>query len=95
MKPASIIRMDFKFSNLMHSALVSITGDNEKTYVHIQLINSFLRKVAGIEHIRFYDYNGEIRLDDANHPFVYQIAQLVNARLIEEVKGNWSPLRVV
>jgi len=96
MKLASIIRMDFKFSNLMHSALVSIAGDNEKTYVHIQLINSFLRKVFGVEHIRFYNYRGEIKLNEAKHPFVYQVAQLVNTRLNEEIKDTASQsLRVV
>jgi len=68
----------------MHSALVSISGTKEDMFVHIQLINSFLRKIFGVEHIRFSNQKGEIKLQDAGHPFVYQIAQLISTKLSEE-----------
>lgn len=84
MKLATITKMDFTFSNLMHSALVSVICDDEKTFVHIQLINSFLRKVFGVEHIRFYNYKGEIKLKEVRHPFVYQIASLINVKVNEQ-----------
>jgi len=96
MKLATITKMDFTFSNLMHSALVSVICDDEKTFVHIQLINSFLRKVFGLEHIRFYNYRGEIKLKDVEHPFVYQIAKLVSLKVNEKMNPRVShPLRIV
>lgn len=95
MKPASIKKIDFKFSNLMHSALVSVIGDTREAFIHVQLINSFLRKVFGVEHIRFYNYNGEIILKEAKHPFLYQVAKLVASKVDEELKENDNRLRAV
>lgn len=86
MKLALIKKIDFKFSNLMHSALVSISGTNDNMFVHIQLINSFLKKIFGIEHIRFSNYNGKLELQEAKHPFVYQVAQLITSQLNEELQ---------
>jgi hypothetical protein len=70
MKLATIKKMDFKFSDLMHSALVSVSGSTDEMFIHIQLINSFLQKIFGVEHIRFSHQNGEIKLQEANHPVV-------------------------
>jgi len=84
MKVALIKKIDFKFSNLMHSALVSISGTKDEMFIHIQLINSFLRKIFGVEHIRFSSQKGEIKISEAKHPFVYQIAQLITSQLSEE-----------
>jgi len=64
MKLALIRKIDFKYSNLMHSALVSINGTAEDMFVHIQLINSFLYKIFGVEHIRFSNENGQIKLQE-------------------------------
>jgi len=80
--------MDFKFSNLMHSALVSISGTSEDMFIHIQLINSFLQNIFGVEHIRFYNHNGEIKLQEAKHPFIYQVAQLISTKLNEEFQNT-------
>lgn len=88
MEFALIKKMDFTFSNLMHSALVSISGTKDEMFVHIQLINSFLRKIFGVEHIRFSNHNGQIILQDAKHPFVYQVAQLISVKLREELQDN-------
>lgn len=96
MKLAAIKKIDFKFSDLMHSALVSVVGDAKEAFVHIQLINSFIRKVFGVEHIRFYHHNGEITLQEGKHPFMYQIAKLVNSQVNEDLKNaDESPLRLV
>ena len=96
MRLALIKKIDFKFSNLMHSALVSISGSTDEMFIHIQLINSFLRKIFGVEHIRFYSQKGEIKVQEAKHPFIYQIAHLVNAQLNEELKSLTAhSLRVV
>lgn len=96
MKLASIIKIDFAFSNLMHSALVSISGNEDKMFIHVQLINSFIRKLFGVEHIRFYNCNGEIQLKEARHVFVHQIAQLINSKIKEQLKmNNENPLRLV
>ena len=70
----------------MHSALVSISGTKDEMFVHIQLMHSFIKKVFGIEHIRFYNYKGEIKLQEAKHPLVHQIAQLINSKLKDELK---------
>lgn len=70
----------------MHSALVSISGTKDEMFVHIQLINSFLRKIFGVEHIRFSSQKGEIKIPEAKHPFVYQIAQLITSQLSDELK---------
>jgi hypothetical protein len=86
MKLALIKKIDFKFSNLMHSALVSISGTKEEMFVHIQLINSFLKKIFGVEHIRFSNHNGEIEVHEYKHPFVYQVAQLITLQLKEELQ---------
>jgi hypothetical protein len=86
MKLALIKKIDFKFSNLMHSALVSISGTKDDMFIHIQLMNSFLRKVFGVEHIRFSSQKGEIKIQEAKHPFVYQIAQLITSQLSEEMQ---------
>jgi hypothetical protein len=86
MKFALIKKIDFTFSNLMHSALVSISGTKDEMFVHIQLINSFLRKVFGVEHIRFSNHNGEIKLQEARYPFVYQVAKLISLQLNEELQ---------
>lgn len=72
----------------MHSALVSISGTGDDMFIHVQLIHSFLRKIFGVEHIRFYNQKGVIRLEEAKHPFVYQVAQLVCSKLTEEIGSN-------
>ena len=96
MRLALIKKIDFKFSNLMHSALVSISGTTDEMFIHIQLINSFLRKIFGVEHIRFCSQKGEIKVQEAKHPFIYQIAHLVNTQLNEELKSLTAhTLRVV
>lgn len=95
MKLASITKIDFKFSSLMHSALVSIAGDAENMFVHVQLINSFLKKVFGVEHIRFHTNSGEIQIEEAKHPFVYQVAKLITSKVKELNTANENPLRVV
>jgi hypothetical protein len=96
MKLALIKRIDFQFSNLMHSALVSISGTKDEMFIHIQLINSFLRKIFGVEHIRFSNQNGEIIISDAKHPFVRQVAQLIHSKLKEEIQlVNTNTLRAV
>jgi hypothetical protein len=96
MKLAIIRKLDFKFSNLMHSALVSISGTEDKMFIHIQFTHSFIKKIFGIEHIRFYSQGGEIKLQDTGHPFVYQVAQLVTSRLSEEIEGiSKNTLRAV
>lgn len=70
----------------MHSALVSISGTTEEMFIHIQLINSFLQKIFGVEHIRFYSQKGEIKLQDVKHPYAHQIAHLINLQLKEELQ---------
>lgn len=80
----------------MHSALVSISGSGDELYIHVQLIHSFLRKVLEVEHIRFCSQNGQIRLQEEKHPFVYQVAQLINATLSEDIQSMRAGLlRVV
>lgn len=80
----------------MHSALVSISGTKDEMFVHIQLINSFLRKIFGVEHIRFSNHNGQILLQDAKHPFAYQVAQLISVKLNEELQdSNAAALKAV
>lgn len=96
MKLALIRKIDFKFINLMHSALVSITGTKEEMFVHIQLINSFMKKVFGVEHIRFSNSKGEIRLQENKHPFIYQVAQIITSQIKEDLQDNsMSTLRAV
>lgn len=96
MQFALIKKIDFKFSSLAQSALVSISGTNDNMFVHIQLINSFLQKIFGVEHIRFSRKCGEINLQDVKHPAVYQIAQLVSSQIAGEFQETNSPeLRVV
>jgi hypothetical protein len=85
MQLALIKKMDFKFSNLMHSALVSISGNRDEMFIHVQLIHSFLKKVFGVEHIRFYNERGALKVPGAKHPFVYQVAELVNSKLKEDL----------
>lgn len=84
MKFALIKKTEFRFSNLMHTALVSTSGTREELFIHVQLINSFLRTLFGVEHIRFWRCNGEIRLQQAGHPFVYQVAELISSELNKE-----------
>lgn len=81
MKLASIIRMDFNVGNLMHSALVSISGDAKENFIHVQLLQSFFKKVFGVEHIRFRNQNGNIELEDIRFPFMRDIATTVNKNL--------------
>lgn len=95
MKLALIKKIDFTFSNLVHSALVSISGTKDEMFVHIQLINSFLRKIFGVEHIRFSTYKDEIRLQDAKHPFVYQVAQLISVKLRDELQDTSTALKAI
>lgn len=79
----------------MHSALVSIAGDAENRFVHVQLINSFLKKVFGVEHIRFHASSGEIQIEEAKHPFVHHVAKLINKKVME-LQGEYEiHLRVV
>jgi len=82
--------MDFNFSNLMHSALVSISGDMDDSYIHIQLLQSFFKKVFGIEHIRFRNYHGELQLEETKYPFIQQIAKLVSTRVSQELESRSS-----
>jgi hypothetical protein len=96
MKFALIKKMDFTFSNLIHTALVSISGTKDEMFVHVQLMNSFMQKIFGVEHIRFCNCKGEIKLLEAKHPFVYQVAQLVSLQLNEELqKTSTLSLRAV
>ena len=96
MQIALIRKIDFQFSNLMHSALVSIGGSGDEMFIHVQLIHSFLMKISGVEHIRFYNRKGIIRMEDAKHPFVYEVAQLVCSKLTEEMMSREElPLREV
>ena len=88
MELALIRKIDFKFSNLMHSALVSTSGTKDEMFVHIQLINSFIKKVFGVEHIRFSNSRGEIRLQENKHPFTYQVAQIVTLQIKEDLHDN-------
>jgi hypothetical protein len=85
MKLATIKKIDFKFSNLMHSALVSISGTKGEMFVHIQMIDSFLQKVFGVEHIRFCNYKGEIKTGRSQTSFCSSncaIDKLANQRRI-------------
>jgi len=86
MKLASILKMEFRSSNLVHSALVSICGTAEEMFVHVQLINSFWKKLFGIEHIRFYWRNGELIVEEARHPSVHQIVKMVYSFICSEIK---------
>jgi hypothetical protein len=96
MKLALIKKIDFKFSNLMHSALVSISGTKDEMFVHIQLINSFMKKIFGVEHIRFLNHNGEIQVQEHKHPFVYQVAQIITMQIKEDLQdSNVTRLRAV
>jgi hypothetical protein len=80
----------------MHSALVSMTGTNDEMFVHIQLINSFMKKVFGVEHIRFSNSKGEIRLQENKHPFTYQVAQIITSQIKEDLQDySTSTLRAV
>jgi len=80
----------------MHSALVSISGTTDEMFVHIQLINSFMKKIFGVEHIRFFNCNGEIKVKEYKHPFVYEVAQLITSKLREEFQcSNANSLRAV
>ena len=91
-----IKKIDFRYNNLVHSALVSICGTSEEMFVHAQLINSFLRKVFGIEHIRFSNKNGQIQLQEARNPLMSQIAGLISTQLRPELMdGNSPSLRMV
>jgi len=75
---------------------VSISGTTDEMFIHIQLINSFLRKIFGVEHIRFSSRKGEIKLQEARHPLVYQIAHLITAQLSKEFQTvSADTLRVV
>ena len=78
MKLAKIIKMDFSHGNLMHSALVSISGDYQESFIHVQLLQSFFKKVFGVEHIRFKNLNGQLELEEVSYPFMRQIASIVN-----------------
>jgi hypothetical protein len=88
MKLSMIKKIEFNYSNFMHCALVSINGTSDDMFVHIQLINSFLCKIFAVEHIRFSTRNGEIKLQEVKHPFVYQIAQQVHLKLCEEFQNT-------
>lgn len=80
----------------MHSALVSISGTKDEMFVHIQLINSFIRKIFGVEHIRFYNEKGQIKIQDYKHPFVYQVAQIVISEINDDLQDtNTGMLRVM
>jgi hypothetical protein len=97
MKLASILKIEFTLSNLAHSALVSISGETDNRFVHVQLINSFFKKVFGVEHIRFYKRNGELFLGETKYPFVKQIATLVSSKVDSELTALYSvnPLYVI
>jgi hypothetical protein len=86
--------MDFTLSNLMHSALVSISGDVDESYVHVQLLQSFFKKVFGVEHIRFRNHHGELHLEEAKYPFVRQIAAVVSARVNKELENHFPSTRL-
>jgi hypothetical protein len=80
----------------MHSALVSISGTPDEMFIHIQLINSFIKKIFGVEHIRFCNLNGEIKLQETTHVFAYQIAQLISSKFDEELQNrNTNNLQAV
>jgi hypothetical protein len=90
MKLALIRKIDFKFSSLAQSALLSISGTTDDMFIHMQLINSLLQKIFGVEHIRFSIKCGEINLEDVQHPVLYQIAQLVSSQIAEEFQKTAS-----
>ena len=79
----------------MHSALVSMSGTKDEMFVHIQLINSFMKKVFGVEHIRFSNHNDEIIVEEYKHPFVYQVAQLITYQLKEELQDTAAEMHAV
>ncbi|MGZ3952233.1 MAG: hypothetical protein ACXVBZ_12620 [Flavisolibacter sp.] len=91
-----IKKFDFQYNNLMHSAVVSVCGTTEEMFVHVQLINSFLKKIFGIEHIRFFNRNGQIQMQELKHPFMSQIAGLISIQLKPDLQEeDTSALRVV
>lgn len=94
MQLPQIKRIDFQLDDFMHSALVSVSGTSEDLFIHVQLIDSFIRKVFGVEHIRFNHQKGQLKIGENRHPFVYQIAQLISMELREE-SGMQPALRVV
>ena len=88
--------MEFKLSNLMHSALVSITGDSDEMFIHVQLINSFFKKIFGVEHIRFCAYKDKVVIRDIKHPFAYELARAVSSIVRKQViEPVTNPLRAV
>lgn len=95
MKLAIIKKIDFTFSNLVHSALVSMSGTTDEMFVHIQLENSFIKKVFGVEHIRFVNNKGCITIASASHSFVMQVAEIVSRELNEELQKETADLRLV
>lgn len=84
---ALIKTIDFRFSNLPHSALVSVSGSGDEIFIHVQLFHSFLKKIFGVEHIRFSKCKGEIKLQDMRHPFVQQVARLVSSKLDQDIEN--------
>ncbi|MGZ5190382.1 MAG: hypothetical protein ACXWCZ_05135 [Flavisolibacter sp.] len=81
MKLAKITKIDFNLANLMHTALVSIRGDENESFIHVQLLQSFFKKVFGVEHIRYKYQNGKIALEEVTYPFMRDIASVVNKNL--------------
>ena len=55
-----------------------------KLFIHIQLIDSFFKKIFGVEHIRFKNFNGEIIIGEVKHPCVHSIVKQVNLQLIDD-----------
>jgi hypothetical protein len=91
-----IKKIDFPFNNIMHSAVVSISGTKDEMFVHIQLMNSFIKKIFGVEHIRFSSRNGEIKLLEYRHSFVFQVAQIITSQIEEELQdSNTGTLKAV
>jgi hypothetical protein len=92
MKFAKIIRMDFNLGNLVHSALVSISGDAEDNFIHVQLLQSFFKKVFGVEHIRYRNQNGSVELEEISYPFMRDIANTINKNLNQHFSPSAASL---
>lgn len=90
-----IKKIGFKFSNLMHSALVSISGTRDETFVYIHLINSFMKKYSEWNESGFPIARAKLK-SGVQTSFFYQMAQIVTSQIKEDLKEkNASTLRVV
>ena len=85
-----IFNLEFRFLNKNHRALVSVNSNRTEPYIHVQLTDSFFKKIFSLEHIRYKGLTGYKALDQYKDPFLRKVIDSIASEVEKELDQNYA-----